>query len=176
LVERRSPKPKVGGSIPFWPVFEKPIIKDPPVAGCCRDRRGISSVAFDIYKRGQGKYTRLGTAFVGLVIAGLGCWRLYILLQAVNWPYEPRTALWISTMVPVIIFIALALLVFWLVNKNSVADFMIAAEGEMKKVSWSSRKEIIVSTFIVIVVVIIMALLLGATDLSFEVIFDRLLR
>jgi len=52
---------------------------------------------------------------------------------------------------------------------------MIAAEGEMKKVSWSSRREIAVSTFIVIVVVILVAILLGVTDLSFRMFFDWLL-
>jgi preprotein translocase SecE subunit len=52
---------------------------------------------------------------------------------------------------------------------------MILAEGEMKKVSWSSRKEIAVSTFIVIVVVVIMAVLLGITDLSFKLFFSEVL-
>jgi preprotein translocase SecE subunit len=45
----------------------------------------------------------------------------------------------------------------------------------MKKVSWSSRQEIAVSTFIVIVVVIIMAVLLGTTDISFRTFFIWLL-
>jgi preprotein translocase subunit SecE len=78
-------------------------------------------------------------------------------------------------MVPAGLFVALGLLIFWLVNKPSVADFMIAAEGEMKKVSWSSRREIAVSTFIVIVVVIMMAVILYVTDLSFRVFFNWLL-
>jgi preprotein translocase subunit SecE len=84
--------------------------------------------------------------------------------------------LWVATMVPSGLFIALAILLFWLINKPSVADFMIAAEGEMKKVSWSTRKEVAVSTFVVIVVVIFMAVLLGVTDVSFELLFMWLLR
>jgi len=83
--------------------------------------------------------------------------------------------LWAETMVPAGLFLALGILIFWLINKPSVADFMIAAEGEMKKVSWSSRKEIAVSTFIVIMVVIVMAVILYVTDLSFQVFFDWLL-
>jgi preprotein translocase SecE subunit len=79
-------------------------------------------------------------------------------------------------MVPAGIFVTLCILIFYLVNKATVADFMIAAEGEMKKVSWSSRKEIAVSTFIVIVVVFLMASLLGITDLGFAMLFDHLLR
>ena len=73
------------------------------------------------------------------------------------------------------LFVILAFLSFWLVNQRSFADFLIAAEGEMKKVSWSSRQEIAVSTFIVIVVVIVMAILLGTTDLGFRTLFTWLL-
>ena len=126
-------------------------------------------MVFDIYKRGQGKYTRLCSAFGAALIAGLGCLQLYRKLQA--WDL----GLWIETMVPAGLFVVLALLIFWLVNKPSIADFMVAAESEMKKVSWSSRKEIAVSTVIVIVLVILLASFLGATDLSFRVFFDKLL-
>ena len=123
----------------------------------------------NIYKRGQGKYTRLCTAFGLALIVGIGCFRLYDKLQATDF------GLWVETMVPVSLFVILAILIFLVVNKPSIADFMIAAEGEMKKVSWSSRKEIAVSTFIVIVVVVMMAALLGITDLGFTMFFDWLL-
>ncbi|MHC4702018.1 MAG: preprotein translocase subunit SecE [Planctomycetota bacterium] len=45
----------------------------------------------------------------------------------------------------------------------------------MKKVSWSSKQEITVSTIIVIVVVIVMAVLLGTTDFGFRLFFDWLI-
>ena len=130
---------------------------------------------FKIYKRGQGKYTRLSSAFTAAVIVGLGCLRLFGKLEAVSWGLSNRGALWIATMVPAGLFVILALVIVWLVSKPSVADFMIAAEGEMKKVSWSSRQEIMVSTSIVIVVVIIMAALLGTTDFGFTLFFRWLL-
>ena len=130
---------------------------------------------FKIYKRGQGKYTRLSSAFAGAIIVGLGCMRLYSRLEAVSWGLSNRTTLWIAAMVPAGVFVILSLLIFWLVNKPSAADFMIAAEGEMKKVSWSSRQEITVSTSIVIVVVIVMAGLLGTTDFGFTLFFGWLL-
>jgi preprotein translocase SecE subunit len=120
---------------------------------------------FDVYKSSQGKYTRLFSAFgFGLVVA-LGCLQLYGKLDGAD------MGLWVSTMVPVGIFAGFAILIFWLSNKPSVADFLIAAESEIKKVSWSSRKEIAVSTFIVIVVVIILAVLLGTADLGFKLFF-----
>ncbi len=129
---------------------------------------------FNIYKRGQGKYTRLCSAFTVAIIAGLGCLQLYNQLEATSWGLSNRAAMWIATMVPTGLLVVFALLIFWLVNKQQVADFMIAAEGEMKKVSWSSKQEIAVSTFIVIVVVFIMAILLGAADLSFQTFFSWL--
>ncbi len=132
-------------------------------------------MAFKIYKRGQGKYTRLSSAFTAAVIVGLGCIRLFNKLEAVSWWDNRRTTMWVATMVPAGLFVILSLLIFWLVNKPSVADFMIAAEGEMKKVSWSSRQEIVVSTSIVIIVVVVMAVLLGTTDFGFTLFFNWLL-
>lgn len=125
---------------------------------------------FDIYKRGQGKYTRLCSSFGVAIITGLGCLRLYRRLQATD------VGIWVETMVPAGLFVVFCVLILWLINKHSIADFMIAAEGEMKKVSWSSKSEIAVSTFIVIIVVIIMAVLLGLTDLCFSMFFNQLLR
>jgi preprotein translocase subunit SecE len=63
----------------------------------------------------------------------------------------------------------------WLSNRPSMADFFIAAEGEIKKVSWSSRKEIVASTTIVVVVVAIFTILLYAADLLFAVLFRQVL-
>jgi preprotein translocase SecE subunit len=124
---------------------------------------------FGIYKRGQGKYTRLCSAFAVAIICGLGCLRLYTKLQV--WDLN----MWVETMVPAGLFVVFALLISWLINKSSVADFLIAAEGEMKKVSWSSRQEIAVSTFIVIIVVAFMAILLGTADLGFNMFFTWLI-
>ncbi|MHC4456797.1 MAG: preprotein translocase subunit SecE [Planctomycetota bacterium] len=127
-------------------------------------------MAFSIYKPGQGKYTRLCSAFGAAVVVALGCLQLYRKLQATE------LGLWVQTMVPVAIFVALGIVIYLLVaRKHSIVDFMIAAEGEMKKVSWSGRKEIAVSTFIVIVVVIVVAMLLGVTDFGFELFFMWLL-
>lgn len=126
-------------------------------------------MAFGIYKRGQGKYTRLISAFGFGIVVALGCLLLYRKLDGAD------LGLWVATMVPAGVFVGFALLIFWLSNKPLVADFLIAAEGEVKKVSWSSRKEIAVSTFVVIVLVVIMAMLLGVTDLGFKLFFSEVL-
>lgn len=122
-----------------------------------------------IYKPGQGKYTRLGTGFTVALVVAFGCWRLYAMLEATD------LSVWVTSLVPVAFFAALAGVTYWLLNKPTVVDFMIAAEGELKKVNWSSRKEVAVSTLVVIIVVFIMAALLGTTDLVFSLIFRRLL-
>lgn len=122
-----------------------------------------------IYKPGQGKYTRLGSGFAAAAIVVVGCVSLYRLLS------DGDRSLWITTMVPVVIAVGLIAVVCWLMNKPVVADFMIAAEGELKKVNWSSRKEVAVSTIIVIVVVFAMAILLGVTDVVFQFVFRQLI-
>jgi preprotein translocase subunit SecE len=123
-----------------------------------------------IYKNGQGKYTRMGSAASGALVAAIGCLQLYRTLDAAD------VGLWVETMVPVAVFLAVSVLVFWLVNKPNVADFMIASEGEMKKVNWSSKQEIMVSTVVVISVVIILAVLLGAADFIFQLIVGWLIQ
>jgi preprotein translocase subunit SecE len=133
-------------------------------------------MALSIYKRGQGKYTRLGSAFGVSLVAAIGCYRLYEQLSAVEWGSGRQLDVLIATLVPAGVLVLLAGLIFWLVNRPSIADFMIAAEGEMKKVSWSSRKEIAVSTFVVIVVVIVMATFLGTVDILFEIFFKSILK
>jgi preprotein translocase SecE subunit len=126
-------------------------------------------MALEIYKHGQGKYTRLWSAVGAAGIMGFGCYRLYEKLGTVT------DRLWLQTLIPTVLFVGLGMLLLWIANHPSVADFLIAAEGEVKKVSWSSRQEIAVSTFIVVLVVVVVALLLGASDLGLQVLFDKLL-
>ena len=57
------------------------------------------------------------------------------------------------------------------INKPRSADFMIATEGEMKKVSWSSRREVVGGTKVVIATTFILALMLWAVDLAFGFFF-----
>jgi preprotein translocase SecE subunit len=79
-------------------------------------------------------------------------------------------------MVPVIVFVAFGIFIYWALNKPAVADFMIASEGELKKVNWSTRHEVFVSTVVVIVVVMILAALLGTADLAYQLFFTQLFK
>jgi preprotein translocase subunit SecE len=124
-------------------------------------------MGFDIYKRGQGYYTRLYSALTMFVIVAFGCYALHEKLRGTN--------IWVVTLVPAALCVVFSLLIYWLMNKPNFADFLIAAEGEIKKVSWSSRKEITVSTFIVIFVVISMTIMLFTADFIFKYLFMEVL-
>ena len=122
---------------------------------------------FDIYKRGQGKYTRIGT-FAGAVGVGLiGVAFLPEKIQSLV-----TGSAYVMFGVPTVLLIALAWLMFWVVNRPGAADFMIATESEMKKVSWSSRKEVVGSTKVVIVTTFFMAVILFGVDFLFALIFQ----
>ncbi len=117
---------------------------------------------FDIYKKGQGRYARVVTFVAGIVLGTGGAIVLSNKLEA----YAPPV---VQYGVPSLLVALLGVLVFWLVNRPKSADFLIATEGEMKKVSWSSRKEIVGSTKVVIVATFLMAALLATVDAGFAV-------
>jgi len=121
-----------------------------------------------IYKRGQAVTTRLTAALAVFVIVAVGCYLLYGFLQA-------RAGLWVQVLVPLGLAAATGLFLAWLSNRPTVADFMIAAEGEIKKVAWSSRKEIVASTTVVMIVVVFFAILLRLADMAFVTLFRQLL-
>ncbi len=131
-------------------------------------------MGLQIYKKGQGKFTRLATGLVAGAMIGWGCLSLYDQLNAwlsVDSLGENAKA-WYRAGIPVALFAVFALLIFKLVNWPKFADFMIQTEGEMKKVSWSSKQEIIGSTKVVIITVVFMAALLFGIDICFRMFFQ----
>ncbi len=117
----------------------------------------------DIYKRNQGRYTRGVTWLVGMgiVLAGAGSLsEQLVMLQPV-----------VRYGIPTLLVLLAAAGLFWLVNRQKNADFLIATESEMKKVSWSSRREIVGSTKVVIVTALILAAVLFAVDQMFYHVF-----
>ncbi|HET6430456.1 MAG TPA: preprotein translocase subunit SecE [Phycisphaerae bacterium] len=125
-------------------------------------------MALEIYKRGQGKYTRSITFVGGVLIAALI--GRFVWQQVV----PVSDSLWLIYGVPVAVFVGGGVLMFWIVNRPRSADFMIATEGEMKKVSWSSKKEVIGGTKVVIATTLLLAVLLWAVDLAFSLFFQKI--
>jgi len=119
-----------------------------------------------IYRKNQGRWTRLGTiAGAGILIA-VGAWYAWNELPS-------GLGIW-RAVIPLLLLLGGLFAVLKVVNGPRAADFMIATEGEMKKVSWSSKKEIIGSTKVVIVTLLVMGGILFLVDLFFMNVFKLL--
>jgi preprotein translocase subunit SecE len=123
-------------------------------------------MGLNIYKSGQGYNTRLWSGIAAFATLTIGCFVLYQQLGVLG-------NIWIQAMVPVGLCVAGGLSIYWVLNLAKVADFLIASEGEIKKVSWSSRAELVASTMVVLVVVILLSLLIMATDFLFGYLFTQ---
>ena len=66
-----------------------------------------------------------------------------------------------------VIIIAAILIYYFIGKKKKTVDFMVATEGEMKKVNWSTRKEILGMTWVVIGLTVFIAALLFVFDYFF---------
>src|SRR3954453_10574257 len=96
---------------------------------------------FHIYKSGQGYWTRMGTiagsGLIGILTANF----IYSDLRP-RIPYLEAHHGW-ALGVALIFLAVYALFVFWFTNRPTSADFLIATDSEMKKVNWTSRKELL---------------------------------
>ena len=121
-----------------------------------------------IYKPGQGYWTRLMSAVGwGIVIAFAALWgwnQLATLDVAEPVYYQGAVA-------GAVLLICGAIL-YWIVYiKPRTSEFLIATDGEMRKVNWSTRREIIGSTWVVIAISVIIAAILFIVDLGFSAFF-----
>ena len=128
---------------------------------------------FHIYKSGQGYWTRMGTALGAGLIAALTANFLYqnmpIWLQGGGVPATRSKA--VAIYIIAALLAAFGLLVFWIMNKPGNADFLIATDSEMKKVNWTSKKELFGSTKVVIIFMFVIAILLFLFDIIFGYLF-----
>jgi preprotein translocase SecE subunit len=129
---------------------------------------------FRIYKPGQGYWTRMGTAATGILLIIILARYIYVLLSVhttLDVVEQAGKQTQLFPMWKLSIVGALSLLAagfgWHLMNKPSVADFMIATESEMKKVNWTSRKDLIGSTKVVIFFMFLIAAALFVIDLWF---------
>lgn len=129
-------------------------------------------MTYGIYKPGQGYWTRVMTACGGglLALAG-GAW-LWGQLGAIETGFP---TLYLQAGAAGIVILAVTAVLYWIVALNHRAvEFFIATEGEMQKVNWSSRREIMGSTWVVIGVSLIIATVLFFTDLLFSTFFKAI--
>ena len=63
--------------------------------------------------------------------------------------------------------------IFWIVGlKHRSVDFLVATDAEMKKVNWSTRREITLQTQVVIVAFFLIAALIFVIDVAFKQVFE----
>jgi preprotein translocase subunit SecE len=115
-----------------------------------------------IYKAGQGQNVRLWSALAFGAVAAAGAYQLYNKLNVV----ESFRENWLLHLTPPLVLAAIGgWFIYWICGSNPRSvDFMVATEGEMKKVSWSSRREVIGATKVVIGLMVVMSLYLFAVD------------
>ncbi len=128
-------------------------------------RTGVGGGFFHIYKSGQGYWTRMGTvAGCGLLVALIA---QFIYRNLMAYEISPLAAgITVGSFV-----IVSAVLLWWLLNKPTIVDFFIATESEMKKVNWTSRKDLIGSTKVVIFFMFLISAILFAIDIIFGYVF-----
>jgi preprotein translocase subunit SecE len=112
-----------------------------------------------MYKRSQGRIARqISFGAIWLLIA-VGAWRLESILQQ-----NPRTTGDLAFGIALAVALVGGWLAYRLVNLPSFADFLIAVEAEMNKVSWPTRTELIRSSMVVIFSILFLAIVLSLYD------------
>ena len=136
-----------------------------PTRGAARPAGAGGPSFFTIHKKGQGYWTRMGTAIgagaLGVMLAFELYYKIPTFLHGGN--RDNKIALGVA----IGFLIAYALWAFWYTNKPTTVDFLVATDSEMKKVNWTTRKELIGSTKIVILFMLMIAIYLFACDLLF---------
>jgi preprotein translocase subunit SecE len=123
---------------------------------------------FSIYRRGQGKWTRLGTAIgSAIIIIATAIFIVNDIRGAAAGAISEKTAIIIAGG----FVLAASLLVFWVQNRPRNVTFLIDTDAEMKKVNWTTQQELIGSTKVVIGFMVILALMLFVVDILFGYLF-----
>jgi preprotein translocase subunit SecE len=142
----------------------------PPAGGWSEFFREL--LRFDIYKRSQGRIVRQFTCLAIWVVFALAAWRMWTYLLAML--DEEWTAL--AYGIPTLVLFLGLWLGYRIVNLPSFADFLIAVEAEMNKVSWPSRTELVRSSIVVIVLMFGLTLVLFAYDNIWAWLLSQVLR
>jgi preprotein translocase SecE subunit len=130
-------------------------------------------MALGIYKPGQGYWTRMGTA-IGIGVAGLtGAFWLWGQLETTR--IRGMEPVYTQAAAAGVIALLTAIAAYIIVGlKPRPNEFLISVDQEMKKVNWSSRREIIGSTWVVITITVALAAMLFGVDLLFAAFFGAI--
>jgi preprotein translocase SecE subunit len=126
---------------------------------------------FTIYKKGQGYWTRIGTVAGASLLALLTAQFLYTRGRTWFTNANGRANMPVVMGMVVGFLVVFAVIVWRIINKPTVVDFLIATDSEMKKVNWTTRAELIGSTKVVIFFMILIGILLFFFDTVFGYFF-----
>ena len=117
---------------------------------------------FGVYKRNQGRISRQVTCATIWVTFALGAWRAWMTISGNS------SLRYIVTGAGLAVGIWIG---YRIVNIPQFADFLIAVEAEMNKVSWPSRGELVRSSVVVIFVIFLLASILFGYDMIWRSLF-----
>ncbi len=110
----------------------------------------------DLYKPIQGWYARVYTALgLGLILAA-GAWRVFD--ASIEFSPALRFGL------PALFLLILGWVIFRIIHFPPFAEFLIATEAEMNKVSWTSKEDLVRFTTVVLTTVVLMTVFLFMVD------------
>jgi preprotein translocase subunit SecE len=112
-----------------------------------------------LYKPSQGRLVRRITFAVLTIAVAIGAWRLSVS------PYLMQVGQAVQFGVPALVLALGGWIAFRAVNLPRFADFLIAVEAELNKVSWPSRGELVRSTVVVLITIILLTVVLFAYDI-----------
>jgi len=118
-----------------------------------------------LYKRNQGRITRQVTFAAIAITVTLGFYRLSQMLAG-----DP---VW-EFAVPGVLLLAGWWIAYRVVNVPAFADFLIAVEAEMNKVSWPTRTELFRASMVVLVTIFALAAILFGFDYFWRTFFTWL--
>lgn len=124
---------------------------------------------FGVYKRSQGRIARQITFFAILATIAVGCWRISEYLYSSQYLRGFGQPVYVG--IPAVVLAVGIWISFRLVNLPRFADFLIAVEAEMNKVSWPTRSELMRSSVVVIVLLLLLTAILFVFDIVWQAFF-----
>ena len=132
-----------------------------------------------VYKRNQGRVARQLTFAALAAVIGIGVWRLAQLLGVL---YGGSVGMGgedfgvVRFVVPAVLLAIGLWVAYRAVNVPWFADFLIAVEAEMAKVSWPTGDEVFRSSVVIIFLIFALAAILAGYDLFWWFVLRSVLR
>jgi preprotein translocase SecE subunit len=138
------------------------------------------------YKKSQGQRVRRGTMLGLLILAAFGIWTQLLrgtlaTAASIHWttriPFTDGRTVIVLPDVQYTLPILLAAICLWLayrvVNFPGFADFLIATEAELNKVSWTTQRRLFQDTVVVLTTVVLLTTFLFVVDIGWWWILSR---